>query len=444
MQYETLTQELVDRCLRGGADAAEVFLETSRQLSLAVRNGELETVQESSSHGVGFRVFVENRMGFAHSNDLSDGAVDQAIAGAVDFARHMTADEHNLLPDDPGVTLVEELYDTELAGVPMDHKISLITEVESLAMADPAVNRSGGARWGEGERSVYLANSHGLAKSYRSSACSFGVSVVAEKGDQRSTGGESCSRRFFADLVTPQEVAEEAARRAREMLDSQMVRTQRAPVVFDPTVASALLGGILGAINGERVLQGASFLAGRVGEQIASDLLTVVDDGTLPKGMASAPFDGEGVPTRRRVIIDKGVLQGFMYNTAVASRAGVRSTGNASRGGYSGLPGIGPHAFHMAAGTSNAEAIVRDTARGLYVNGVTGYGINPVTGNFSGGAQGFWIENGSRVFPVRGLTIAATAADMLHGIDRMGRDLDLNRTVTGPTFRIREMQIGGM
>ena len=311
-------------------------------------------------------------------------------------------------------------------------------------MADPAVNRSGGARWGEGERSVYLANSHGLAKSYRSSACSFGVSVVAEKGDQRSTGGESCSRRSFADLVTPQEVAEEAARKAREMLDPQMVRTQRAPVVFDPTVASALLGGILGAINGERVLQGASFLAGRVEEQIASDLLTVVDDGTLPKGMASAPFDGEGVPTRRRVIIDKGVLQGFMYNTAVASRAGVRSTGNASRGGYSGLPGIGPHAFHMAAGTSNAEAIVRDTARGLYVNGVTGYGINPVTGNFSGGAQGFWIENGSRVFPVRGLTIAATAADMLHGIDRMGRDLDLNRTVTGPTFRIREMQIGGM
>jgi PmbA protein len=160
--------------------------------------------------------------------------------------------------------------------------------------------------------------------------------------------------------------------------------------------------------------------------------------------MATAPFDGEGIPTRRRVIIDKGVLQGFMYNTAVASRAGARSTGNASRGGYSGLPGIGPHAFYIAAGTSSPEAILRDTPRGLYVNGVTGYGINPVNGNFSGGAQGFWIENGRRAFPVRGLTIAATAAEMLLGIDLMGDDLDLNRTVTGPTFRIREMQIGGV
>jgi PmbA protein len=444
MQYETLPQELVDRCLRQGADAAEVFLETSRQLSLAVRNGELETVQESSSHGVGFRVFVEGRMGFAHSNDLSDGPVDQAVASAVAFARHMTADEHNLLPHDPGSTPVEGLFDEELASVPLDRKIALITEVESLAMADPAVNRSGGARWGDGERAVHLANSHGLAKSYRTTACSFGVSVVAEKGDQRTTGGESCSRRFFADLVTPREVAEEAARNAREMLDPRMVRTQRAPVVFDPTVARALLGGILGALNGERVLQGASFLGGRVGEQIGSELLTIVDDGTLPKGTASAPFDAEGVPTGRRVIVEKGVLQGFMYNTAVASRAGVRSTGNASRGGYAGLPGIGPHAFYIAAGESDAEAIVRATPRGLYVNGVTGYGINPVNGNFSGGAQGFWIENGRRAFPVRGLTIAATAAEMLHGIDLMGSDLDLNRTVTGPTFRIREMQIGGV
>ncbi len=444
MQYDTLTQELVDRCLRQGADAAEVFLETNRRLSLAVRNGELETVQEWSAHGVGFRVFVEGKMGFAHSNDLSDASVDQAITSAVAFARHMTADEHNLLPDDPEATQVEGLYDEDLAGVHLDHKISLITELETLAMADPAVNRSGGSRWGDGERAVYLANSHGLSKSYRSTSCSFGVTVVAEKDDQRSSGGESCSRRFFADLVPAEEVAEEAARNAREMLDPQMVRTQRAAVVFDPRVAGALLGGILGAINGERVLQGASFLAGRIGEQIGTELLTVVDDGTLPKGMATAPFDGEGVPTRRRVIIDGGFLRGFMYNTAVASRAGVQSTGNASRGGYASLPGIGPHAFYIAAGTSDPEAIVRDTPRGLYVNGVTGQGINPVTGSFSGGAQGFWIENGRRAFPVRGLTIAGTAAEMLHGIDMMANDLDLNRTITGPTFRIREMQIGGI
>ncbi len=444
MQYENLPQELVDRCLSRGADAAEVLLETSRQLNIEVRNGQIETVQESSSHGVGFRVFKEGKMGFAHSNDLSDASLDQAIAAAVEFAGHMTADEHNVLPGDPAVTPVEGLYDPELAGVTMDAKIALITEVEALALADPRITKSDGARWGEGEGTTWLANSNGLVKSYSSTGCSFGVSVVAEKGEQRSSGGEFCSRRFFADLLSPAEVAAEAARSAGEMLDPRMVPTQRAPVIFDPDVAGSLLGGILGAINGERVLQGASFLAGRIGETIASDLLTVVDDGTLPKGMASSPFDGEGVPTQRRVIIDRGVLQGFMYNTTVASRAGVQSTGNASRGGYASLPGIGPHAFYVLAGETDPEEILRATPRGLYLNGVTGYGINPVNGDFSGGAQGFWIENGRRAFPVRGITIAATAAEMLNGIDRVGTDLDLRRSTTAPTFRIREMQIGGM
>jgi len=444
MQYESLTQELVDRCLSRGADSAEALLQTGRQLSIEVRNGAMETIQESSSHGVGFRVFREGKMGFAHSNDLSDASIDQAIGSAIEFARHMTPDEHNVLPSDPGVTAVEGLYDPDLASVSMDAKIARITELERLAVEDPRITKSDGARYGEGEGEVFLANSNGMAKSYRSSGCNYGVSVVAEKGDQKSSGGEYCSRRFFSDLLLPEDIAEEAARSAYEMLDPRMVRTQRAPVIFDPDVAGSLLGGILGAINGERVLQGASFLAGKVGEKIASDLVTIVDDGTRPRGMASSPFDGEGVPTQRRTIIDAGILQGFLYNTMVASRAGVESTGNASRGGYASLPGIGPHAFYVLNGETDPGEILRSTRNGLYLKSVTGYGINPVSGNFSGGAQGFWIENGRLAFPVMGLTIAATADEMLNGIDLLGNDLDLNRTTTAPTFRIREMQIGGV
>ncbi len=444
MQYENLSQELVDRCLSQGADSAEVLIQTGRQLSIEVRNGAMETVQESASHGAGFRVFRDGKMGFAHSNDLSDASLDQAIASAVGFAGHMTADEHNVLPSTSGVTPVEGLYDPELAGVSMEEKIALITRLEEMAMGDRRITKSDGARYGEGEGEVFLANSNGLAKSYRSSACNYGVSVVAEKGDQKSSGGEYCSRRFYADLQAPEEMAEAAARSAYEMLDPRMVRTQRAPVVFHPDVAGSLLGGILGAINGERVLQGASFLAGRVGEPIASELLTIIDDGTLPRGLASRPFDGEGVPTQRRTIVDRGVLQGFLYNTMVASRAGVESTGNASRGGYASLPGIGPHAFYVANGGTDPEEILRTTGTGLYLKGVTGYGIDPVSGNFSGGAQGFWIQNGRVAFPVKGITIAATADQMLRGIDALGNDLDLNRSTTAPTFRIREMQIGGM
>jgi PmbA protein len=310
-------------------------------------------------------------------------------------------------------------------------------------MKDPRITKSAGASYGEGESEVVIANSNGLVKSSRSTNCGFSVSVVAEKGEQKSSGGESCGRRFFADLKKPEDIAAKAARDAYEMLDPKPVKTQKAAVIFDPDVAGSFLGGILAAINGERVLQGASFLAGKLNQKIASDLLTVMDDGTRPKGPGSAPFDGEGVTTQKRVIIEKGVLKGFLYNTIIAKKAGVKSTGNASRGGFTSLPGIGAHNFTMSAGASRPEDIIQATKTGLLLKEVTGYGINPVNGQFSGGASGFWIENGKIAFPVKGLTIAGTASDMFLGIDMIGIDLDPNRGLAAPTFRIKLMQIGG-
>ena len=178
-------------------------------------------------------------------------------------------------------------------------------------------------------------------------------------------------------------------------------------------------------------------------QKIATKLLSIIDDGIMAKGLSSKPFDGEGVPTQKRIILDKGVLKGFLYNTIVAKRAGVKSTGNASRDGFTSLPGIGAHNFYIAAGETPPEEIVKATKTGLLLKGVTGYGINPVNGNFSGGASGFWLRNGRVAFPVKGLTIAGTADEMLNGIDMMGTDLDLNRGFTAPTFRIKNIQIGG-
>lgn len=443
MDYKGLSEQLVKKCLGKGADAAEVYLETGRNLSVEVRNGEIETIQEAASYGAGFRVFVKGRMAFSSCNDFSEKALEDTISRAIDFARISTADPDNILPDDKGITGVAGLYDESIAKIPMDAKIELAKKVEKLAMQDPRITKSAGSGYGEGEGEVFLANSHGLLKSAKSSACSFFVSVVAEKDEQKSSGGEGCSRRFYADLKPAEEVAAKASRDAYSMLDPRPVKTQKAAVIFDREVAYALLGGILGAIDGESVLQGASFLGKKMDQRIASELVTLIDDGTREKGMRSEPFDGEGVPTQKRTIFDKGVLKGFLYNTIVAKRAGLKSTGNASRGGFASLPGIGPHNFYMAAGQAKIEDVIKATKTGLWVKEVTGYGINPVNGNFSGGASGFWIEDGKVAFPVKGLTIAATADEMLNGIDLVADDLDLNRTITAPTFRIKLMQIGG-
>lgn len=438
-----LTEKLVNKCLKLGADAAEVYLQVSRNLSVQILNSEIETIEESSSQGVGFRVFVDGKMGFSHCNNLSDKAMEDTISRAVAFARLSTPDENNILTDDKAVSDVEGLYDAEIAEVPMDRKIEMATEIEKLAMADARITKSSGSGYGEGEAEVFIGNSNGILKSYKGSGCSIGVSVVAEKGDQKNTGGEYSSRNYFDDLEAIDKIAALASRKAWELLDPVMVSTQRAAVIFDSTVARSLIGGIIAAINGERVLQGASFLRDSLHNQFASPLLTITDDGIRAKGLASAPFDGEGVPTMRNILVEKGVLKSFIYNVKAAKRAGVKSTGNASRGGFDSLPGIGTHNLIIEPGKSSRNEIIADTKRGLLVKEVTGYGIDPVSGNFSGGASGFWIVNGEIAHPVKGLTIAGRASEILNAIDMMGNDIDMNRSFAAPTFRISEMQIGG-
>jgi PmbA protein len=270
-----------------------------------------------------------------------------------------------------------------------------------------------------------------------------GVSVVAEKGSQKKTGGEYCSRRFFGDLLPVEQIAAKASQKAWEMLDPMMIKTQRSAVIFDPEVAGSLLRGVIAALNGERVLQGASFLAEYMGKQFASPLLTIIDDGTRARSLGAAPFDGEGVPTQKRALVDRGVVSGFIYNTIAAKRAGTVSTGNASRNGYNSLPGIGTHQLSLSPGLHTRNEIIAATDKGLLLNGVTGYGIDAVSGNFSGGASGFWIEKGEIRHPVEGVTVAGSADTIMNSIDMMGNDIDMNRSFAAPTFRVLEMQIGG-
>ncbi len=443
MKYTDLAEKLVKKCKSLGADAAEVYIESNRNLSVNILNSEIETIEESSSQGVGFRVLVDGKLGFSHSNDLSSRALEDTIGRAVAFAMLSTPDENNILPGDQAFTNVADLYDPGISAEPMDKKIGMALELEKLAMKDPRITKSSGSGYGEGESEIFIANSNGILKTCKVSGCSIGVSVVAEKGDQKNTGGEYCSRVFFSDLLALEEIAALASKKAIELLDPVMVKTQKAAVIFDPSVARALLGGIISAINGERVLQGASFLKNMMDKQFASTLLTLVDDGTMARSMGSAPFDGEGVPTQKTILVENGVLKNFIYNTKAAKRAGTKSTGNASRGGFSSLPGIGTHNVYVMKGNHTRNEIIAATERGILLKEVTGYGIDPVSGNFSGGASGLWIEKGEFVHPVKGITIAGPASEILNSLDMLGNDLDLTRTNAAPTFRIAEMQIGG-
>jgi PmbA protein len=443
MKNIDLTEKLVRKCISMGADAAEVFFETNRSLSINVLKSEIETIEEASTQGIGFRVFVEGKMGFSHCNDFSSRSLEDTIARAIEFARLSTPDENNVMTDDKAVTPIADLYDPGIATEPMDKKINMALELEKLAMRDPRITKSAGAGYGENESEIFIGNSNGILKSYKASGCFLGVSVVAEKGDQKNTGDEYCSRVFFSDLKPLEEIAAVASKKAIELLDPVMIKTQKAAIIFDPEVARALLGGIISAINGERVLQGASFLKDYLGKQFASPLLTITDDGTRQRCPGSAPFDGEGVPTTKNVLVENGILKSFIYNSKAAKRAGTKSTGNASRGGFSSLPGIGTHNVYVSTGKHTRNEIIAATKKGLLLLEVTGYGIDAVSGNFSGGASGLWIENGEFVHPVKGVTIAGGAFDILNAIDMMGNDLDMNRTNTAPTFRVAEMQIGG-
>jgi PmbA protein len=336
-----------------------------------------------------------------------------------------------------------DLYDAGIKAEAMDKKINMALELEKLAMKTPGITKSSGAGYSEGESEVFIGNSNGILKNYKSSACSLGVSVVAEKGEQKNTGGEYCSRVFFSDLIPLEKIASTASGKALELLDPVMISTQKAAIIFDPDVVRSLFGGVITALDGERVLQGASFLNDYLNKQFASPLITIVDDGTVSKSLGSAPFDGEGVPTRKIILIENGVIKNFIYNTKAAKRAGVESTGSASRGGFSSLPGIGTHKVYLQAGKFSPEEIIKNTKKGLLLKEVTGYGVDPVSGNFSGGASGLWIENGKIVHPVKGVTIAGRALDILNSIDMTGNDIDLNKAYAAPTVRVAEMQIGG-
>jgi PmbA protein len=441
-----IARSVVKQALDNGAGEAECTISEGEEFSASVRMGQVETLKEAGSRGAGLRVLIGKRMGSSYTSDLSPEGIRQMVRSAIDLASLTTEDPHAGLPDTAELGSIEgdlQLFSEDVAGLPADRKIDAAKRAEAAALAfDPRITNSEGASFDSNIGGRVFANSLGFIGSYRSTYCSVSAVPVARQNGSMERDYWFTMARDFAGLQDPESVGRIAAARTIRRLGAVKVETQRVPVIFEPRVARTLLGNLFEAVEGRSIYRQASFLAGKLGEKVADERITLIDDGTIPHLFGSQPFDDEGVPTRRTAVIEKGVLRSYLLNTYTARKLGLRTTGNASRG-ITGNAGIGHGNFFLEPGDKSPDAIIRGVKNGFYVTELIGSGVNIVTGDYSRGAVGIWIRDGELAFPVSEVTIAGTLQEMLNGIGEIGSNLEFRGSVSAPTIMIGEMTVAG-
>ncbi len=440
-------QRVVQLALKAGADEAEVQVSDGTELTVKVRLGQPELVQEAGSRGLGLRVFRDLRQSVTFTSDLRPHALERFASDAVALARLSEPDELHRLPepDQLAVELPElDLYDP--ASEPLDaaEALARATRGEKAALDhDKRVTNSDGASYSRVLGAMAFATSGGFAGGYLGSYSSLTVEPVCDDEDGKKRNGYWwTAARFASALEEPEAVGEEAARRTVAKLGSRKVDTCEVPVVFDPEAGRAIVGMVFSVANGSSFYRKSSYMLEREGQAVASELVTIEDDPHIARGPGSRPFDGDGLPTRKNSVIERGVLRTVLCDVYSARKLGRQSTGSAGRSTGS-SPGPTTSNLIMRPGPLSRDELLSRTERGLYVTSMMGFGFNPVTGDFSRGASGFWIENGQLTFPVSEITISANFDDLLKRIDLMADDLVLRSSTACPTFRVSSMTIGG-
>lgn len=441
-----LAEDLVARARAAGARAADAVVVESDGLAASVRLGEVEKVERARQRRAGLRVFVGQATAVVSTADLTPAALAEVARDACALARATAPDPHADLPDP--ADLARELPDLDLLDPAVERlepeaALAMAREAEAAALgAAPEVTNSEGAHVGADAGQVAYASSLGFAGSYAGSHASLWVTPVATRDGSMQRDSWYTTHRRLAGLEAPAAVGREAARRTLRRLGARRAPTTECPVVFDPETAVSLLRHLAGAIAGPALYRRMSFLVDRLGAQVAAAAVTVTDDPLRPAGPASRPFDGEGVAQARRTVVERGVLRSYLLNTYSARRLGLATTGHAQRG-VGDHPGAGPTNFVLEAGPHTPEAIVASVRSGLYVTELIGFGVNPVTGDYSRGAAGLWIENGELTYPVEEITIAGNLLDMLRDIERVGNDLVLRGALAAPTVKVARMTVAG-
>ncbi|HLK20056.1 MAG TPA: metallopeptidase TldD-related protein [Bryobacteraceae bacterium] len=441
-----LATQTIRLALDRGATDAECTVVEGEEFSAMVRMRSLETLKDAGSRAAGLRVLVGRRVGSSYTSDLSSEGIRKMVDSAIEIAAMSTEDPHAGLPDASELGALAsdlELYSTDIAAIDTDTRIEQARLAEEAAFAaDSRITNSEGASFDAYSGERLFANSRGFLGSYRTSSCSLSTTPVARQGDSMERDYWYSSARKYSRIESPAQIGRRAAERTVRRLGARKVPTQKVPVIFDPQTARSLLGSIFDAVDGDSIYRHASFLAGKLGERIASENVTVIDDATLPGLFGTSPFDDEGVPSRRTVVIERGVLKNYLLNAYTARKLGMKTTGNASRG-ITGNTGVGHGNLYLEAGARDPHELIRGIRAGLYVTELIGSGVNIVTGDYSRGAAGQWIENGEFAYPVSEITIASTLQRMLMDLASVGSDLEFRGSVASPTVLIAEMTVSG-
>jgi PmbA protein len=447
IDLKELAQDLVARAMKAGATAAECVVREGDEFSTLVRKGQVETLKESGSRAIGVRVFNGQRTASTYSSDFSREGLDRMLKSAIELSKITSEDPFAGIPERDQLGAISgdlNLYSDDVYSLPGEQRIEYARRCEKAALDyDPRIKNSEGGSFDAATGQKVLANSHGFVGEYRRSYCSVSAVPIAQTDDGAMQRDFWYSvARSLKKLESPEEVGKIAAQRTVRRLGGRKVKTAHVPVVLDPLVATSLLSHIYEGVNGDSVYRGASFLAGKLGEKIASSNVTVIDDGTIPGGFGTSPFDGEGIPTRRTVVIENGVLKSYLLNTYTAKKLNLQTTANASRG-LAGTPGIGLGNYFLQPGAKTPKQLIGEIPEGLYVTEFLGSGANLVTGDYSRGASGLWISGGELTYPVEEITVAGNLKEMFLNITEIANDLEFRGSVACPTLRIDGLLVGG-
>ncbi|NIO48363.1 MAG: hypothetical protein GTN73_02830 [Candidatus Aminicenantes bacterium] len=440
MELKELAENLVVFGKNNGADEVEISILDGYEFSVDVRLGKIENLVEAGSRSLGLRVIKDKKNAFASSSDLSRETLQHLVKNAVKRAKLASPDEFSGLPalSKKRIDISSlRLFDPEIPNLDSKKKIALATETEKIALKDKRITNSHGSSFETREIRIIFANSNGFLEEYEQTFCGLSLGLLAGETDNQVEDSWSSSKLHFKELDSPEEVARKAVERTVRQLKPRKIMTQKVPVIFEPTMTSWLLGFLFACVSGVSIYQKTSFLVDKLGERIGNEKVTVYDDGLLPGRLGTRPFDAEGVPSQKTLVVDKGILNNYLCNTYAARKLKLKSTGSSS--GTS----VSPSNFYLQAGKIAPEKIVSSLEKGLILIRTIGHGLNPITGDISRGAFGLWVEKGETVYPVSEITISGNLGEILNNIEMVGNDLDFRSPLSGPTIKIKELTVAG-